>query len=159
MDRELTSEPTEYRIYIAATRERIFEALTDGDTTRDYFFGRRVESDWKAGSAVHYRMPDGSVDVAGLILEIDPPRLIRLTWRPERPGMVLPEAIVSYEIVRFGGMCRLDLVEAHPEPIPRAHLEGGRRGWPIILSGLKTLIETGRPPEIDMLAVMNEGED
>lgn len=159
MNPPTTTEPIDYCIYVAATRERVWSALTDGDMTRDYFFARRVESDWRAGSRVLYRMPDGSVDVSGRILEIDPPRFIRFTWRAERPGMVLPEAIVSFEIRPFGGMCRLDLLEEHPEPIPVAHLEGGRRGWPIILSCLKTLIETGRTAEIDMIAVMHDGED
>lgn len=149
--------PTSYVIYIAATREAIWSALTDGEQTRAYFFGRTAESDWQAGSAVRYRMPDGSTDVSGRILEIDPPRLVRFTWRVERfPD--LPEAIVSFEIDEAGEACRLAMTEDHPTPVDEALLEGGRRGWPIILSGLKSLLETGRVPEIDMRHLMGEGE-
>ena len=58
----------------------------------------------------------------------------------------LPECIVTYTIEPVSdGLVRLTMEEAHPTPIPEALLEGGRQGWPMILSGLKTLLETGRP--------------
>jgi hypothetical protein len=58
----------------------------------------------------------------------------------------LPEAIVSYEVETIGdGVVRLTMIEAHPMPIPAHLLDGGRKGWPMILSGLKSLLETGKP--------------
>lgn len=150
---------TSYVIYIAATPEAIWSALTDGNQTRDYFFGRAVESDWRPSAPVRYRMPDGSTDVSGKIVEIDPPRLVRFTWTVERLASAgLPETIVSFEIEPAGEACRLAMHEEHAGPVPEEYLEGGRRGWPIILSGLKSLLETGRVPEIDMRHLMGEGE-
>ena len=56
---------------------------------------------------------------------------------------------MSYEIEPLGGgVVRLTMTEAHPTPIPAYLLEGGRQGWPMILSALKSLLETGKPLNI-----------
>lgn len=141
----LTTESTLYVTYVAAAPERVWQALTSAEFTERYFFGRRAESSWEAGAGWCLRMPDGRVDVAGTVLEADPPRRLSLSWRVEAMRDV-PECIVTYAIEPVGDeMVRLTMEEAHPTPIPAELLEGGRRGWPMILSGLKTLLETGRP--------------
>ncbi len=147
----MASPDTVYVNYIVATPEAVWAALTDPALTQQYFFGRRIESDWRAGSTVLYLKDDGRVDVQGKILVCDEPRLLSYTWRvmwlDEYRG--LPEAIVTFRIEPLGDMVRLTMTEHHPTPIDDKYLEGGRRGWPMILSGLKTLLETGRPmPEI-----------
>ena len=155
----MNAASTDYVLYIAAPPEAIWAALTQADSTKRYFFGRSVRSSWQPGSEIVYRMPNGDIDVFGRILEIDPPRLVRFTWKVEAlKAMDLPETIVSFEIVPSGEACRLTMQEEHAGPIPEAFLEGGRRGWPIILSGLKSLLETGRVPEIDMRHAMGEAE-
>ena len=64
----------------------------------------------------------------------------------------LPESIITYRLDPLGEVVRLTMTESHPEPIEEKFLEGGGRGWPVILSGLKTLLETGRPfPEFDWM--------
>lgn len=144
----LTTQSTVYVTYIAATPERVWEALTSGEHTRRYFFGRRIESDWKEGSTWTLWMPDGRADVSGKVLKADPPRLLSVSWRVEWVAEMrdLPDSIVTYTIEPVGeGIVRLTMEEAHPTPIPEELLEGGRQGWPMILSGLKTLLETGRP--------------
>ena len=144
----LTTQSTVYVTYIATTPERVWEALTSGEYTQRYFFGRRIESDWKEGSAWMLWMPDGRADVSGKVLKSDPPRLLSVSWRVEWVEEMrnLPDAIVTYTIEPVGdGIVRLTIEEAHPTPIPEELLEGGRQGWPMILSGLKTLLETGRP--------------
>lgn len=143
-----TTESTVYVTYIASTPEKIWAALTESAFTTRYFFGRAVESDWKRGSRWVMRRPDGTIDVAGEVRESDPPRKLAVSWRVESAPEFrnLPEAIVSYEIEDLGtGVARLTMTEAHPVPIPVYLLEGGRRGWPMILSGLKSLMETGKP--------------
>jgi len=142
---ELTTESTVYVIYIAAAPEKVWEALTSSEFTTKYFFGRSVESEWKQGSPWILRMPDGRVDVKGEVRESDPPRKLMVTWNVDWLEPKLPECIVSYEIEPVGeNLVRLTMTEAHPTPIPAHLLEGGRKGWPMILSGLKSLLETGR---------------
>ena len=146
---EFTSESTVYVIYIAAAPERVWAALTGSEFTRQYFFGRSVESDWKKGSPWILRMPDGRVDVRGEVRESDRPRKLAVSWNIDWSETKLPECLVTYEIEPLGdNLVRLTMTEAHPTPIPPHLLEGGRKGWPMILSGLKSLLETGRPLNI-----------
>jgi uncharacterized protein YndB with AHSA1/START domain len=150
----MTTQDTVYVIYILTTPDKLWTALTDGETSRKYFFGRRVESDWKVGSPFKMWQQDGTLDVSGKVLEADPPRKLSVTWRVEWIEELrhLPESIVTYQLDRLGEVVRLTMTEAHPEPIEERFLEGGRRGWPVILSNLKTLMETGRPlPEFDWM--------
>jgi uncharacterized protein YndB with AHSA1/START domain len=143
---ELTTESTVYVIYIAAAPEKVWQALTSSEFTRQYFLDRSVESDWQQGSPWILRKPDGSVDVSGVVRESDQPRRLVVTWNVEWSGPRFPESLVTYEIEPVGnGTVRLTMTEAHPTPIPADQLEGGRRGWPMILSGLKSLLETGKP--------------
>jgi uncharacterized protein YndB with AHSA1/START domain len=148
---ELTTESTVYVTYIASTPQKVWAALTASRFTKQFFFGRSVESDWKQGSPWLLRKPDGTSDVKGVVRECDPPHKLVVSWNVEgHPALQnLPESIVSYEIEPVGDkVVRLTMTEAHPTPIPAYLLEGGRRGWPMILSGLKSLLETGKPLEI-----------
>jgi uncharacterized protein YndB with AHSA1/START domain len=145
---ELTTESTVYVVYIASTPAKVWAALSSSEFTTQYFFGRQVESDWRAGSPWLLRRPDGTVDVWGVVRESDPPRRLVVSWNVDGPAGLkdLPESIVTYEIEPAGeNVVRLTMTEAHPTPIPAYLLEGGRRGWPMILSGLKSLLETGKP--------------
>ena len=147
-DGGLTTESTVYVVYIAAAAEKAWEALTSPAFTARYFFGHRVESDWREGSSWTLSRPDGAVAVRGVVRESDAPRRLVVSWVVDGPPEMedLPESVVTYEIEPAGdGVVRLTMTEAHPTPIPARLLEGGRRGWPMILSGLKTLLETGEP--------------
>lgn len=143
----MTSPEAVYVIYIATTPEKLWAALTAGELTKQYFFGRRIESDWKVGSPFALWMEDGRVDVNGRVLECDPPRRLTVTWHVEwlEEFRRLPDAIVGYRIEPLGDVVRLTVTESHDESLPEKYKEGGRRGWPVILCGLKTLLETGRP--------------
>lgn len=148
----LTTESTVYVTYIATTPEKCWEAITTSAFTKLYFFGRTIEADTKVGGNVIYRKPDGSVDVQGKVLECDPPHFLRFTWRVEwiEDMRNLPDSIVSYRIERAGeGVVRFTMTEEHPEPIDARLLEGGRSGWPLILSGLKSVLETGKMFQAD----------
>ena len=138
---------TVYVTYIAATRERVWQALTDPDFTRQYFVGRTIEIEPKAGGNFILRMPDGRVDVKGKVVEWSPPRRLAVTWTvdwiPEMRD--LPACLVTYDIEQAGEAVRLTMTEAHQWDVPDALLEGGRSGWPAILSSLKSVLETGCP--------------
>ena len=146
---ELTTQETVYVTYIAATPEKCWAALTQSEFTTQFFFGRSVESDWKKGSHWVLRKPDGGVDVTGEVRESDPPKKLVVSWNLPWVEPKLPEAVVTYLIEPVGeSVIRLTMTETHPTPIPEHLLEGGRRGWPMILSGLKSLLETSKPLDI-----------
>jgi uncharacterized protein YndB with AHSA1/START domain len=150
----MTEKPSSVFVtYIVATPERVWQSLTNGEFTKQYFFGRRMESDWKVGSPFKLVMADGRIDSQGKVLECDPPRRLAITWHVEwmEEFRHLPETIVRYQIDPLGDVVRLTVSEFHPEGIDPKFVEGGRRGWPIVLSGLKTLLETGHPlPKFEM---------
>lgn len=136
-----------FQIYIKTTPERLWQALTDGDVTAKYYYGTRAESDWKPGSSYKYAGDDGAALVDGTVIESDPPRLLVTTFQPhwEAPDIAdYPESTVRFEIEPIGNLCKLTLVH---ERMPAGHpvTEGIFRGWSEILSGLKTLLETGEP--------------
>jgi len=136
-----------YVTYIAAPAEKVWAALTEPEFTRQYFFGRSIELERKVGGTFILRMPDGRVDVQGRVVECDPPRKLAVTWRVEWIEMMrkLPECLVTYQIEALDGAVRLTLTEAYQWDVPDDILAGGRAGWPLILSSLKSLMETGKP--------------
>jgi uncharacterized protein YndB with AHSA1/START domain len=132
-----------FEIYIKTTPERLWEAITDPEQRRRYSFGTRVRSDWTPGSRYEARVPDGSFAlVEGENLEVDPPRRLVQTMTALWSDEVKQEgpSRVTWEIEPVGDSCRLTVI--HDELREGAHdeLYGG---WPMILSGLKTLLETG----------------
>jgi uncharacterized protein YndB with AHSA1/START domain len=143
---------TVYATYIAATPEKVWQALTSSEFTRKYFWERNVEVEPKRGGAFLLRLPDGRINVRGKVVEYDPPRKLVVTWHVEWPEdfAKLPECLVSYEIVQAGEAVRLTMTEAHSWEVPEAILSGGRTGWPAVLSGLKSLLETGKALSIAM---------
>lgn len=143
---------TVYVTYIASTPEKVWAALTSPDFTRQYFFGRAIELEPKIGGTFILRMPDGRIDVQGKVVEYDPPRKLAVTWRVEwiEAMRKLPECLVTYEIAQAGEAVRLTMTEAHSWDIPEVILAGGRMGWPAILSGLKSVLETGKALVVKM---------
>jgi uncharacterized protein YndB with AHSA1/START domain len=143
---------TVYVIYIAATPEKVWKALTDPQFTKAYFFDQTIEVEPKTGGDFAMRNPDGSVNVEGKVVEWSPPRRFACTWKvsmnPE--FRQLPECLVTYDIEPAGDAVKLTMSEAHSWDIPEALLSGGRAGWPAILSSLKSLLETGHPLKIAM---------
>jgi len=139
-----------YVIYIAATPERVWKALTDGEFTQKYFFGRRFEGDVRMGESWRLVMDDGTVDTSGTIVECEPPHKLTLTWQVEwlEEMRHLQPARVEFAIDPVGDGSRLTMKEFPDETIPEKYLDGGRQGWPMVLSGLKTLLETGHRLEI-----------
>jgi uncharacterized protein YndB with AHSA1/START domain len=141
-----------YTIYIASTPEKVWEALTTAEFSRRYFFGFGVEVDLKVAGSFVVRAPDGSVHISGEVIECDGPKKLTITWNVNWPGLVekLGVTLVSYEIEPAGAAVRLTLTESHDRPISDDILEGGRMGWPAILSGLKSLLETGEALAVEM---------
>jgi uncharacterized protein YndB with AHSA1/START domain len=132
-----------FEIYIKTSPERLWEALTDPDMRAKYSFGSRIESDWTQGSSYQASGPDGSgVWVEGENLEVEPPRRLVQTMTALWSDDVKREGAsrVTFEIEPVGDSCRLTVT--HDLLREGAHDEV-YGGWPMILSGLKTLLETG----------------
>ncbi|MHB8272999.1 SRPBCC family protein [Bradyrhizobium sp.] len=153
---------TVYTIYIAATPEKVWRALTTAEFSRQYFFGFAVELEQKVGGSFIMRASDGSTHIDGEVLACDPPRTLSVTWNVNWPGLVekLGQTVVTYEIAQAGDAVRLTMTESHERELPEDILSGGRAGWPAILSSLKSVLETGKPlavkmePPLKMLAAL-----
>jgi uncharacterized protein YndB with AHSA1/START domain/DNA-binding transcriptional ArsR family regulator len=132
-----------FEIFIKTTPERLWEAITDPKMRAKYSFGVETNSDWTAGSSYKAGVP-GVIDIAeGENLEVDPPRRLVQTFNALWSDEVKAEGTsrVIWEIEPVGDdACRL--VVTHSELRKGAHAEI-YGGWPQILSGLKTLLETG----------------
>jgi uncharacterized protein YndB with AHSA1/START domain len=141
----LEEDPMEkvFEIYIKTTPERLWEAITDPELRQTYSFGLRIMSDWTPGSryeAVHASAP--GVFCEGENLEVDPPRRLVQSFTALWDEDVKAEGTsrVTWEIEPIGDSCRLRVTHDRLREGANDQLYGG---WPMILSGLKTLLETG----------------
>jgi uncharacterized protein YndB with AHSA1/START domain len=133
---------TVFEIYIKTTPERLWEAITDPQLRAKYSFGVETHSDWTPGSAYKGSVP-GVVDIAeGENLEVDPPRRLvqsfNALWSDDVRSY--PASRVTWEIEPVGGSCQLTVTHDQLPEGANSELWGG---WMMILSGLKTLLETG----------------
>jgi uncharacterized protein YndB with AHSA1/START domain len=143
---------TVYTIYIVATPQQVWQALTAAEFSRKYFFGNAVEVDLRVGGAYIVRAPDGSLHISGEVIECEPPKKLTVTFNVNWPALIekLGPTLVTYEIEPAGDAVRLTMTEAHDRAIDDDILSGGRQGWPAILSSLKSLLETGEALAVKM---------
>jgi len=145
-----------YVTYIETTPEKLWEALTDGDFTERYWFGARLKSDWKVGSSFEMLRSDGTISDAGKIVEVDRPRRLAYTFVnvSDKYKNDLP-ALATFVIEPYGKLVKLTLTHQGFAEGSK-FLEGVSKGWPAILSGLKSILETGHPLEIPFEALKFE---
>ena len=132
-----------FEIYIKTTPERLWEAITDGELRAKYNFGMGVESDWTPGSSFRSTHPQAPGPLAeGENLEVDRPRKLVQSFQALWGEDVKAEGTsrVTWEIEQVGDSCRLVVTHDQLREGANDQLYGG---WPMILSGLKTLLETG----------------
>jgi uncharacterized protein YndB with AHSA1/START domain/DNA-binding transcriptional ArsR family regulator len=139
------AETQVYQVFIRTTPQKLWQALTDGEVTKRYFFGEAVHSDWKAGSEWHSTGPEGNRDVEGKVIESDPPRRLVMTWRAlYDPDLSSELSRVTYFIEKRGDVCKLAVTHELADA-PKTAQHVSKDGWTLILSTLKTLLETGEP--------------
>jgi uncharacterized protein YndB with AHSA1/START domain/DNA-binding transcriptional ArsR family regulator len=131
-----------FEIYIKTTPERLWEAITDPKLRAKYSFGVETHSDWTPGSTYEAAVP-GVIDIAaGENLEVDPPRRLvqsfNALWSDDVKAAGTSR--VTWEIYPVGDSCQLTVIHDQLPADANPELYGG---WPMILSGLKTLLETG----------------
>ena len=131
-----------YAIYIEASAAKVWEALTNGEHTKHYW-SRYVQSDWKVGSRVECLRADKSkLSHDGEVLEIDAPRRLVMTFDVTPEGMKEPPSRVTYELEELHGATKLTVIHNGFPPESEV-LKGISKGWPYILSSLKTYLERG----------------
>jgi uncharacterized protein YndB with AHSA1/START domain len=131
-----------FEIYIKTTPDRLWEAITNSEMRAKYNFGVGISSDWTAGSSYESAHPAGVDIAAGENLEVEPPRRLVQSMTALWSDEVKSEGTsrVTWEIEPVGDSCRLTVVHDQLSDGANDELYGG---WPMILSGLKTLLETG----------------
>jgi uncharacterized protein YndB with AHSA1/START domain len=134
-----------FEIYIRTTPERLWQAITDPELRAKYNFGASLRSNWTPGASYEMSARDGALRVGeGTILEIDPPRRLVQTMVAMWSDDVKREGTsrMTWEIEPISGdSCRLTVTHDQLREGAHGELYGG---WPMILSGLKTLLETGK---------------
>jgi uncharacterized protein YndB with AHSA1/START domain len=155
LEAETMSSPDHvYAVYIKAAPDRVWRAITDGVETEQYYYGTRVSSDWSKGGRIVYEYPDGSVAADGEVLEIDPGRLVTMSfharWDPEVDAAGPVRMTWAIEPTEDG---------SSKLTVTTAGLVAGSKmaeefsgGIVYIVSGLKTLVETGAPMAVPVEA-------
>ena len=136
-----------YVTYIHTTPEKLWNALLDGEITKQYWWRHRNASDWKPGSTWRHEDYDDAktVDIVGKVVESHPPRRLVLTWAfPSEAQNEAKHTRVTFEIEPYMEAVRLTVTHEELEP-DSPMLRGITEGWPKVLASLKTLLETGKP--------------
>jgi uncharacterized protein YndB with AHSA1/START domain len=148
-----------YVTYIETSPQKLWEALTSSEFTRQYWFGSEVRSDWKVGSPFALVM-NGTTTDSGEILEADPPRRLSYSFKHQMLEELRKEPIskVVFTLEPFDKLVKLTVLH-------EGFIEGSKflgaisKGWPAILSGLKSLLETGKVLTIPPAALGIKGFD
>lgn len=129
-----------YTIYIKSTPQKVWDAITNPEFTRQYW-GHNNVSDWKKGSIwQHVSIKDSAVNIEGEVLESTPPSRLVVSWYS--PNNKDDVSRVTYEIEALDGRVKLHVT--HAELTKNSKMEAGiSKGWPVVLSSLKSFIETG----------------
>ena len=140
----MTSSAFVYVTYIKATPERVWSALTDKDFIPRYWFGMTCESEWTSGSSWKLKFEDGRTADSGEILEAAPPSKLVIRWfnrfRPELAAE--GPARCTFLLEPQDQATKLTILHEMNKPQSLV-IEAVSQGWPIILSNLKSLLETG----------------
>jgi uncharacterized protein YndB with AHSA1/START domain len=139
-----------YTTFIKTTPEKLWHALTDTGFTRSYWFGCSLSSDWKVGSRMHMDR-GGKVVNECVVLESDPPRRLSYSWhsifddemKKERPSRV------TFVLEPNGGAVKLTVTHEDFAEGSKV-LPSISGGWPLVLSCLKSILETGQPLDFEM---------
>ncbi|MEM5473735.1 SRPBCC family protein [Hoeflea sp. AS60] len=147
----MSSEKTTliYVTYIASTAEKVFGAITRPEISKQYW-GHENVSDWQAGSDwAHVRDNDEhTVNLVGKVVEIAPPRRLVVSWaNHSQKDDPTAYSRVTFEIEDYDEMVRLTVTHDDLVAGSGMHL-GVSKGWPIVLSSMKSFLETGRGLDI-----------
>ena len=138
-----------YVTYIHSTPEKVWDALINPEVTRQYW-NHHNASDWKPGSAWEHQRFDAAktADIAGKVIEVSAPKRLVISWAsPNSLNDPAKTSRVTFDIERSDEDVRLTVTHDELEP-ESDMLRGISGGWPLVLSSLKTLLETGRAIDV-----------
>jgi uncharacterized protein YndB with AHSA1/START domain len=137
-----------YVTVIRTTPEKLWQALTQPEFTRRFWVNTAQECEWKQGATWRLMIPDGRVGDAGEVVEIDPPRKLVLTWQNHMFPEITAEghSRMTYLLEPMGSSVKLTLTHTMDKPESKL-IKAVSGGWPMILSSLKSLLETGESLE------------
>lgn len=137
-----------YVTFIRTTPEKLWRALMEPEFTRQFWMGTTQESEWKAGSSWRIAKPDGKSADSGEVLEIEPYKRLVLKWQNHLFPEMTAEGFsrMTYEIEEKGDSVKLTVTHVM-EKSESKFIKAVSGGWPIILSSLKSLLETGESLE------------
>lgn len=138
-----------FEVYISTTPQKLWQAITDPEMTKQYFYDSAIESTLEPGTPLNRLRADGTHMLDGEVIESDPPRKLVHTFISHEcsPSDQDPPSRVTWEIEPMGGACKLTLTHEHFNGESDT-AKGTLTGWAPVLSGLKTLLETGKPLDI-----------
>lgn len=142
-----------YVTYIQTTAEKLWDALLLPEFTRLYWSGVWQDCEWKQGSSWKMMFPDGRVADAGEVVEIDKPKRLVLKWRNEFRPELHEEGLSKciFELEPIGDVVKLSVIHSI-EKTNSKFIQAVSGGWPVVLSSLKSMLETGKPlPQIGEL--------
>ncbi len=133
-----------YVTYIRTTPEKLWQALIQPEFTRQFFMATVQESEWKVGAPWKIVAPDGTVVDSGEVLEIDPPKRLVLKWRCHMKPEFTEEGYsrMTYALEPQAEMVKLTVLHEMDRAESKL-IQAVGNGWPLILSSLKSLLETG----------------
>lgn len=135
-----------YTTYIKSTPEKVWQAITNPEFTRQYWVHENI-SDWKKGSEWKHAAAAGKeIKIVGKVLEIDPPKRLVMTWAS--PSNKADESQLAFDITLVEGLVRLEVVHTK---LSQEMGSAVSRGWPLVLSSMKSFLETGKA--IDIMAI------
>lgn len=143
-----------YTTYIRTTPEKLWAAITNPEFAQQYWGGKVNVSDWKKGSAWRHEDTDDNnkVRITGKVLESAPPKRLVISWFS--PNNEADVSTVTFDIESVQDMVRLDVIHGNLKP-GSDMVKGVSRGWPLVLSSMKSFLETGKP--IDIMAILGQG--
>ena len=135
-----------YVTYIRTTPEKLWSALTDVGLMKQYWFGVYCESQWTAGSPWTMVYPDGRITDTGEIVEAEPPRRLLIRWQHQnKPELKTEgESLCTMELEPKGPAVKFSLTHTI-EREPSKFIAAVSAAWPMVISNLKSLLETGSP--------------
>jgi uncharacterized protein YndB with AHSA1/START domain len=133
-----------YVIYIRTTPETLWDALTKPEMTRRYWCGTWHDCAWRKGVPWRLMIPDGRVGDSGEVVEIERPKRLVLSWRNEFMPQMRTEGYsrATFELEAMDDTMKLSVTH-EMEHEGSKFIAAVSIGWPMILSSLKSLLETG----------------